>query len=379
MAKFNLTSDGKSYAIDTDGSVSTSVGPFGTWTTNADNQIVVKKTTGGASLKIDVGWQFNASNQLCLFQGSEQIFNFASGGARPRYRLANNVLQIRPSGSLSFEFFLYGKWELDDKINLKVTIGKLASKLEGWADDKKSRFIYWFRDKQVLGAPYSLDFSGAWERDEKVNNEIRLVFNFEAEGTKGRFVLPGRALVDSARNLLYLEYQKDGVTRRIEMRGSLEISKDLDLIFTISRQTNAAGGVLTKETQIAVKTTFTFDNLSGGLELFVGKAVTPTSQKFAIGGAFKATFGDRGLDLHFSYAKTSELGRPAVVAIAANGCFTWNSEKNLVEFSYEREGGMQKLTLKSNFMLGNVRTEVGLNITKDGKQYGVYGFLGLSW
>jgi len=379
MATFNLTSSGKTYVISTDGSVSTTDGLFGNWSTNSANQIVIKKTGGSTSVKIDSDWKFNASNQLCLQQGGQDVFNFASGGARPRYRMANNVLQIRPSADFSFEFTLHCKWELDGQINLKVTVGKAASTLDGWVDDKKSRFIYWFRDKQAVGAPYALEFSGAWERDHTTAQEVRLVFKYEAEGVKGAFSLPSKAIVDAARNHLYLEYQKSGVTRRIEMRGSLEISDNFDLIFTISQQTNSAGGVVTKETRIEVETTFKFDNLSGSLELYVGKTVTATTQKLVIGGAFKISFGDNGLDLNFSYSKSAGIGQPAAIAIAVGGSFTWNSGKGALAFSYEKDGSKQTVTVQSNFLLGDVRTEIGLNITKDGQQYGIYGFLGISW
>ena len=216
-------------------------------------------------------------------------------------------------------------------------------------------------------------------RDDSATKEIRLIFKFQAEGVKGTFSLPSKAIVDATRNHLYLEYQKSGITRRIEMRGSLEISDNFDLIFTISQQTNSAGGVITKETRIEVETTFKFDNLSGSLELFVGKTVTTTTQKLVIRGAFKISFGDNGLDLNFSYSKSSTASQPAVVAIALSGSFSWNQGKGVLSFSYQKEGSKQSLIIQTNFMLGDVRTEAGLNITKDGKEYGVYGFLGLSW
>ena len=378
MARFTITSSGIVYSVDSNGTVSTADGKQGTWSTNAENKIVAK-ISGSSDVKLDVEWAFNASNQLCIQNAGQILFNFTSGGIRPRYRLQENVLQVRPSGDFSFEFSLHCKWELDDKVNLKVTISKTTSVIDGWVDDKKSRFLYWFRDKQSASAPFILEFAGAWERDASVPDAVQLVFNYTAEGVKGVFKVPSKALVDAARNQVYVEYEKNGVTRRIEMRGSVEISPNLDLVFTISRQTNSAGGVVTQETKIQVATTFQFENLSGTLELYVGKTVTPTTQKLTIGGAFKVSFGDKGLNLNFAYSKSSEIGVSSTIALAINGKFTWNEGKNVLEFSYVKNGAQQTITLQSNFMLGNVRTELGLNVTKNGKQFGVYGFFGISW
>ena len=149
MAKFNIVSNNKTYTINTDGTVSTVEGKFGTWNTNADNQLVIKKDGANSSIKVDVDWKFNGSNQLVLQQGGQDLYNFHSGGARPRMRLSENVLQIRPSSDFSFEFALHSQWELDAKVNLKVTIGKASSVLDGWADDKKSRVMYRLRGKKA--------------------------------------------------------------------------------------------------------------------------------------------------------------------------------------------------------------------------------------
>ena len=367
MTTFNLTSGGKTFIMNTDGTVAAATGPVGTWTTNATNQILVKKSAGGADEKIDVGWEFNASNQLCLKQGQQIVFNFTTG-VRPLLRLADNILQVRPNPGFSFEFPLQCKWEVDAQINLKVTIGTATSTISGWVDDKKSRFIYWFRDKQGSNIPYALEFSGAWERDTSKPDEIKLIFKFNAAGTQQTFTLPHRAVVNAAQNQLFISYQKDGVMRRIEFRGSVEVSSNLDLIFTIARQTTSNGGVVTQETTIAVAATFEFDNLKGGLAFFVGKTVTDNTQKLVISGQVNVVFGNAGLDLNFNYSKVGGTGQTAVVALALNGKFTWDQGKSALIFAYQRNGQVQTLSLASKFTLGEVRSEIGLNITKDGQQ-----------
>jgi hypothetical protein len=381
MAAFTVTSGSDSYNLGTDGSVSTAAGTVGTWSTNASSQVVVKKIDGSVLPPIEVAWQFNDNNQLCAAQSGQPLFNFTAGGARPQFRLASNVLQVRPSNSVSFEFALHCKWSIDANVNLSVTIGTTISKLNGWVDDKKSRFIYWFRDKQSVSAPYALMFSGLWKRDTSVANEIHLKFDYVAEGIQSSFVLPAVAKVDKLSNQLYLEYSKEGMARSIALRGSVQVTSTMDLVFTISQQTTSDGGIITKQTDIQVAATFQFNNLSGNLELLVGKVnnAATHAQSIAIGGHFSTQMGANGLDINFNYQKVSGSGVPTKVALALAGSFETDQNGKVV-FSYRKDGTQQSLNLDwSDLTLGPVRAEGGLNVTQDGSEKGVYGFLGLSW
>lgn len=381
MTTFKVSSGSSTYNLGTDGSVTTAAGAFGTWGTNASGQIVVKKTDGSVLSPIDVAWQFDKNNQLCVAQSGQPVFNFTAGGARPQFRLASNVLQVRPNNSISFEFALHCKWSIDANVNLSVTIGTTSSTLNGWADDKKSQFIYWFRDKQSVSAPYALIFGGSWNRDPSAANEIHLKFDYVADGIQSSFSLPAVAKVDKLSNQLYLEYSKEGMARSIALRGSVQVTSAMDLVFTISQQTSSDGGVITKQTDIQVATTFQFNNLTGNLELLVGKVNNPAThaQSIAIGGHFSTLIGANGLDINFNYEKVSGSGVPTKAALALAGSFKTDQNGKVV-FSYKKDGAQQSLNLDwSDLTLGPVRVEGGLNVSKDGTQKGVYGFLGLSW
>ena len=53
--------------------------------------------------------------------------NFHSATLRPQFRLADNVLDVRPSQNASFEFALTCRWEIDASVKLKTTIGTTVS------------------------------------------------------------------------------------------------------------------------------------------------------------------------------------------------------------------------------------------------------------
>ena len=378
---FKLTSGATTYSLGIDGRVTTEAGDFGTWSTDASNQIVLKPAAGGAAIPVSVIWKFNDSNQLCLYQGTTLALNFHSASIRPQYRLADNVLQVRPSQNHSFEFALTCKWEIDDKVNLKATIGTTVSLIDGWADDKKSRFVYWFRDKQATGsAPYLLVFSGEWQRDDSVKDAVRLKFNYGSGANAGTLKLPAEAQIDPLSNQLYLEYSKEGVARSIGLRGSVKIGQNTDLIFSIAQQTTAAGGVITKETAITVQTTFQFNKLKGNLELYVGRTVTPTTQKLVLHGDFALTIGQSGLTVNFDYEKESGSGQRTRTAIAVDGTFALANNGATVIFKYKQEGTNKSFsTAISNLKLGKVRAEAGLNVMTSGGKKGVHGFIGVSF
>lgn len=378
---FKLTAGATTYELAIDGTVATDTGAFGTWSIDGTNQIVLKPSAGGAGIAISAVWKFNESNQLCLYQGTTLALNFHSATVRPQYRLANNLLEVRPSQTSSFDFRLTCKWEIDDKVNLKATMGTAVSLIDGFADDKKSRFVYWFKDKQAAGAaPYLLVFSGEWQRDESVKDAVRLKFKYGSGANAGTLQLPADARVDPLSNQLYIEYKKDGVARSIGMRGSVQISKSADLIFTIAQQSTTAGGIITKETLVTVQTSFQFNKLKGNLELYVGKTVTPTTQKLVLRGDFALTVGQAGLTINFDYEKESGSGQRTRTAIAVDGTFALADNGAKVTFKYKQDGTNKVFTTEiSNVKLGKVRLEGGLNITTTGGQKGVYGFIGISF
>lgn len=374
MAKFTLTHNNTSHVFDTAGTMDAG----GTWDVSPQGALVVQPPSPAAAVTVPVEWKFNGDNQLCLYSGTKLVTNFHVG-ARPRLRLTNNQLQVRPNENLSFQFVVPFTWSLDANYDLKVTLGTATSVISGYANDKKSRLIYWFYDKKALGyAPYSLEFSGAWERDSAVADQIKLLFKFEVAGTPAQFSFPEAFLVDKATNNLVLSYSKSSVVRRLELRAAVSIGRNFDVVFTIAQQTNAAGGIITKETTIAIAADFEFNSLTGGLELTVGRTKSPTAQKVVIGGTFKAKFASNGtLAIDFAYAKESNAGQSSTVTIATQATFTWAN--GTVSLSYTRNGAVSVLAGQTNFMLGALSVHAGVNVTTNNGDRAVTMFLGLSW
>src|SRR5712692_1849153 len=97
MAGFSLTKGTDTFDFALDGTVTKAGAPAGSWNTNQNNQILVK-AADGAQNPIDVVWKFNPDNQLCLFSGTNQAYNFHQDGANPPfYQLGSGaVLQAFP-------------------------------------------------------------------------------------------------------------------------------------------------------------------------------------------------------------------------------------------------------------------------------------------
>lgn len=386
MTSFKLASGATTYTLTMDGSVTTSAGPFGTWTTDGKttNQIVLTKKADGSTVAIAVKWSFNASNQLCVAQDANPAFNFTVSAVRPLFRLdSGNKLHVTPApGGTLFEFSLVCGFALTKDADLEITINGQKSTIKGVPTSNKAYFGYSFRDKDASIPAVLLAFSGEWVRDATNPNQIVLTFNFKVDAAVYKFAMPTSSTTGiSPKNNLLITGVKNGQGWGVTIDGALTVRKDdhdFSLVFALDQQHTASG---VKTTTIEIKAVFAPDDTSRlgvALDLYIGSTKTPTSKRVTVKGEGHVSLGDTGLDLTFAYGNTQDIGHAPVIALAVQATFSWSDGKLIL--TYEKDGATTEATLSTEFSLGDVRVEGYLNITKeDGQQAGVSGAIGLSW
>jgi hypothetical protein len=378
MKRIPVQVNATTWYLITDGSVadSTQANRVGRWTTNDETHVVITPDSGEETV-VEVAWRFNERNQLTLSQGDTELIVFAGPDAHPSFYLAKNVLQVDPDGDGDFEFPLACVWGLNPDGSLQVSIRGVESKIDGFVEDGHSRLRYRFYDKDTEVFANSLVFSGRWERTGD-KNKLQLRFRLDDQDLEHPdlpLVLPGDVRVDPKRNHLLFTYHSASYgTRQLQFQGSLQLRPDWTLSFSIKDFTDASTGV--RKSRIDVATTFQWDRVEGGLELFVGKTATPTGQKLEIGGRLQAKIGTKGLDWTFAYLKDTTGAKP-VITVATAAKFVWKDGE--VWLSYERSGVVTKAQVTAKLVKENFTLEGGVAIENDPQGRRLAGFLGVRW
>lgn len=377
MRQFPLAVEGEVRSFDTDGRVlDTADNVVGSWTTTEDNRIRVVKAEGD-SVDLAVDWSFNASNHLTISIGGRELFAIVNTvDGLPRYRLDKNILVVDPDGDGDFEFRLHCLFGMNGQGNLVLSINGVESVIDGFIEDKKSRFRFQFFDKQLPNFPNSLVLSGQWER-KPVANEIRLHFKLDdptLEIAGKSLDLPAAVRVDPARNHLALIYQSTSHgERRLQFLGSFDIRPGFTLVFRIDDVKD--GGV--RKSKIEVETTFEFDAAQGSLSLFVGKVKTPTSQVVEVGGALRVVLKNNAtLDWTFAYQKNTAGGK-AVTTIATALQFKFEQNQLLVEF--KQEGKVRSVNVTAKVVKEDFTLTGGVQIVNDPQGRRIKSFIGISF
>src|SRR5262245_66122378 len=114
MSTFKLGSGAGELELAVDGSALQAGVVVGNWRTTENNKIQVKKEDGTSTV-FDVGWKFNADNQLVMLDGAKEVFNFqADKSLTPGFELRKSVLRFTPSRLNGFSFDIRGEWNLTD-------------------------------------------------------------------------------------------------------------------------------------------------------------------------------------------------------------------------------------------------------------------------
>lgn len=380
MAAFSLTKGADTFDFGLDGSVTKGGSAAGTWATNQGNQIVVTAADGTQN-PIDAGWQFNQDNQLCLFSGANQVFDFHQGTANPPfYQLSDKaVLQVFPDQTGNFSFNLHGAWQLAANHNLSLTLNGQASTIDGYVEDEQSRFVFYFFDKK-LPFSFNLVFIGKWDSAVNQQGVLAPTFQYATEdGKTSTFSLPGEITNDRSINQFVYQYDKDGHSRRITFMGILNVTPDFQLKYTLDRQTDDSGNEQVASTTFNVSAVFKSQDFSGDVEFVVKKTDGTTgSTTIGIKGNFTATLGNTRLMVGYGF--TMVRGQETVdtsfffngtLAIKDNAQVQWQFQANAQSFTI----GIAAQDIK----IGNARADARLNITGQGGQVGVYALFGIAF
>jgi len=382
MRKFAVQSGSDIYYCGTDGSVADAAHVIGQWTTTDDNKIRITEQSG-AQTDIKVDWEFNENNQLSITQNGKEVMRLTGVDITPRYFLSKNVLRVDPDGDLDFDFPLHCIWGMTSDGKLRVTINGTDSDLDGYLEDKQSRFRYWFYDKERPISPANLVFDGKWESVDKngkkvdvVTDQVRLHYLLDdpsLENSKCPLTPPGEAKVDKTRNHLVLTYSYAGHGQRsISFQGSLQIKPNWTLSFAISDTQN--GGV--RKSKIEVATTFDWDRGTGTIQLSVGTTKGAGTQKLEIGGTIKAKIGSTGIDMTFNYLKQTSGGTQSITLATS---VTFNFTNGAIVISYSMAGKSWKLDITAKLVKEDFVLTGGISIKNDPSGRRLGGFIGIRW
>lgn len=329
----SLTTQGK--VVDSGGNVT------GTWTTNANNDIVVQGNpdqNGNAPAPdlIPACWIFNDKNQFCVedSSGTELLnFNTAIADNFPSYELRNTQLRVRPEDSFAFEFFITGDWSMDDKHQLTFTANGKSSTIVGILADNKSRFTYRFRDLDQPAISNRLTFTGKWEQ-KTVDGQPNLSFHYKAtDGTEKTFEMPGKLIVQRGTNQFRYTYDKDNRTFGITLLGFLKVSENFEITYTIDKQESGEGDELVAKTTFVLQASFHGNQFDGDLTLALVKDdASPGDFLLTLTGEYTAVTGDTSVMVGFKFSQVRR-GRKVTTKFGFGGSFTWKNGHIAYQFS----------------------------------------------
>jgi hypothetical protein len=340
MAVFTLTKSGKTFDFDTNGEVKRSGNKIGKWTTSNDdtNQLVVTEDSGTIT-NFSPTWKFNGNNQLEIHDGNTLLLNLhAVATVVPLYKTEDAVLLVKPDRSKSFGFNLNGDWGMTPNHDLTIKLGSVTSSIDGVVEDNRSRFIYKFFPKTGSVELYTLTFAGSWSTRTDDGKQM-VKFNYTRKGQAAFFSLPEGVMFDRTVNQLVYDYDKNGLTRRIQFAGELKVSSKFVITYKLDRQKSGAGKELVTSTTFTIQGKFNSNSFSADLELVLIKndGVTPGT-KLIIGGNFEKDLGGSKISLGFRYTfeksngviKEQTFSLSGALQLKDNGTLTWTFSNNAV-------------------------------------------------
>jgi len=382
MATFSLKQGSDTFDFDVFGPVKKGATSIGTWTTDANNNIVVKKPDGTA-MSFTVDWSFNADNQLCITSGGQQVFNFNKVvGNRPFYATQNAIIKVRPDRNNIFGFELRGTWTFDSTSHsLSVTIKTVKSTLDGVLLDSRSRFMYHFFTKNNGVKVESIfGFVGKWVTVND-NGVPKVSFNYtDASGAAANFQLPNGLTIDRSVNQFTYQYDKKDRTFGIQFIGVLKVTDGVQLTYSIDRQVAQNGDQQVAATTFTLGVTINNKTLSGNIEFLVQKTDgTNGTTTIGLSGDFTAFLGTTQLQIGFSFTQvrgantvTTNFGLTGSLKFDQNGEVVW---------AITKAGGTLTISIAAtDIKLGDARLDARLNlVSQNGHVVGVQALFGISF
>jgi hypothetical protein len=371
MSQFRLANSAGTYEFDTSGGVSIAGAIVGSWTTNAQNQIV----TG--ALIFNVAWVFNNKNQLTIQSNGAQIFNFSAGGVYNSFTTRDAALIVKPDRAAAFSFALQGDWEMTPDHNLAFTVGGVTSTLDGFVSDPIGRFIFHFANQDNALETNVLGFAGSWQSKVDASGTPLLDFHYQTPSGETIFELPKAVAVNRSTNQLTYSYAKGNKNLSIDFQGTLMIGADFSLTYVIEPQVSSSGDPMVASTTLSLNTSLAHPNLRGDLQLAAG-ATTLT-----IGGQCQGVLGKTSLQLGFTFMQTfAGTGNQITRTAAFSGTLAFKGGQ--VQWTFSATGTSINLAVGVDIKLGPVQLDARLNLPMDGGESaggvaGVTFLLGVSF
>jgi len=382
MAGLQLTKNNETFLIEPLGTVSQNNVAVGKWKTDQTNRIVVTRNDN-STIPFDVVWEFNSDNQLVVSAAGKK-FNFTEVSANvPRYETQDAVLLVKPNKDQAFSFELRGDWALSESHDLSITINGKTSVIDGFVNDPRSRFMFHFSNKKNLLQGSVLGFVGDWSEFVDATGQPRLKFVYKRAGqADGEFVLPKGVVVDKSMNQLMYEYDKDGKKRRIQLVGTLMISDDFQINYSLDRQTSSDGQQQVASTTFTFNAAFKKNNFTGDLDLAIKKQDgTVGATTISISGKFTAVLGSARLLAGFTFEQ-NRAGNKTTTTFGFAGKLEF--KQGSIQWAFTTDNTTTKtitLAVNVDINIGNsTQLDARLNLAmENGQLKGVTFFLGIAF
>jgi len=377
MPQFTLPDVNGSFTLDTHGHVFDEKSTLlGTWTTDADKNLIRISKLDGSTHDVAVAWAFNTKNQLTISYNNVLIHVLAvTVTSHPNYSLDKNLLVVDPDGDRNFVFRLNCKYSFDPKGNLFIRINETSSSIKGYISGLNSRLTFRFNDLvKMTGFGNTLLFSGVWEKEV---DEKRLKLSFKLDGNAGidglALQMPSTLSVDPQSNQLYMSYDSDGYgSRTLAFAGQLTIGPNWTLNFDII---NISNGVSITRTY-SFETNFQWQKGNGSIVLHMGKNAADSTDEIEIGGALSAALSNGVLTCSFSYKK-SGAAATATRVVATN--ISFHSNNGELTIQYSQDGDQKKCSIEAVKETLNMKITAGAGLNIAGDTRSVSLFLGIAF
>ena len=382
MAGLQLTKNNETFLIEPLGTVSQNNVAVGKWKTDQTNKIVVTRNDN-STIPFDVVWEFNSDNQLVVSAAGKK-FNFTEVPANvPRYETQDAVLLVKPNKDQAFSFELRGDWALSESHDLSIKINGKTSVIDGFVNDPRSRFMFHFSNKKNLLQGSVFGFVGDWSEFVDATGQPRLKFVYKRAGQgDGEFVLPKGVVVDKSMNQLMYEYDKDGKKRRIQLVGTLMISDDFQINYSLDRQTSSDGQQQVASTTFNFNAAFKKNNFTGDLDLAIKKQDgTVGATTISISGKFTAVLGSARLLAGFTFEQ-NRAGNKTTTTFGFAGKLEF--KQGSIQWAFTTDNTTTKtitLAVNVDINIGNsTQLDARLNLAmENGQLKGVTFFLGIAF
>jgi hypothetical protein len=377
MRTFDLKRGADTLTLTDTGKVNKGAAEVGTWGTNNKSQIVI--TEAGAASPVDVDWQFDANNHLCVAQAGKKVFDINGDlASTPAFRVDRAVMFIKPIETGTFEFAIRPTWNLNKTHDLVMTVNGKESAIDGVISDRNSAFRFRFVDKLEPIETFALLFKGSWHNSPDPAQPAAVVYEYDIDGAaNGVFTLPNQLVVDNNSLVLAYNYDKAGRTHSTQLVGNFNFDS-FELSFAIERKSAAEGSSTTLRFAVDVKGKSADGKIVFSLKRSDTGGVTTT--ELAIGGKFTARFKAGVLTVGVQFSQRTINGAVAARELTFAGKLVQTSGTTFAWQLRAGNGSTEISISASEVRLGTVGLSADLNVVMaDGSTQSVRGMFGVSF